>query len=388
MPDPDAYTGPRPRVFVSSIIDGFTDFRRAARQGIEDASAEAVLVNEDFPSLPDSSRNACLNAVETCDAVVAVVGARGGWTAPSGKLAVEEEIEHARRRNVPVLVFLGRGPRDADAERLVVALSDYVDGSFRRTFELPEDLRREVQTALVPMVSQLRRPKVEPRRIMDALAKSPEIPSHPVLRVVISPERDEEVVSPTLLVDRRFATRIYEIGHDQGVRLFDYEGPKRAERRGVWLVVRQDNPRTAGTAVDEVQLEVAENGLIVVDSTLVNRQPGSRGDMLEFLIVRHAAARAKIAATFAFVCRLYDEVDPFKRHVRFAYNVALHRLGVHPFAAESTHTSSRGIPMRTGGDHAVVAHEGARTVTRQVLASPADEIDRTIVVLDRRASGT
>jgi uncharacterized protein DUF4062 len=56
------------RVFVSSLIDDFAKYRRAARTGIERAGCEAVLVNEDFPADPRSSRNACLDAVASSDA--------------------------------------------------------------------------------------------------------------------------------------------------------------------------------------------------------------------------------------------------------------------------------------------------------------------------------
>jgi hypothetical protein len=50
----------RPRVFVSSVIEGFEAYRQAAARAIDAAGAESVLVNEQFPSLAASSRNACL----------------------------------------------------------------------------------------------------------------------------------------------------------------------------------------------------------------------------------------------------------------------------------------------------------------------------------------
>lgn len=58
---------PRTRVFVSSVIEGFAEYRQAARSGIEQAGGEAVLVNEDFPSQTSSSRNTCLDAIDSCD---------------------------------------------------------------------------------------------------------------------------------------------------------------------------------------------------------------------------------------------------------------------------------------------------------------------------------
>jgi hypothetical protein len=43
-------TTARSRVFVSSVVEGFAEYRQAARSGIEQAGGEAVLVNEDFPA--------------------------------------------------------------------------------------------------------------------------------------------------------------------------------------------------------------------------------------------------------------------------------------------------------------------------------------------------
>ncbi|MEZ5973634.1 MAG: hypothetical protein R3E96_01970 [Planctomycetota bacterium] len=64
-----------------------------------------------------------------------IVGSRGGNTAPSGKLVVEEEYEHAAGRSIPTLVFIQGGvERDAGAEELATRLSEYVGGRFRRSF--------------------------------------------------------------------------------------------------------------------------------------------------------------------------------------------------------------------------------------------------------------
>src|SRR3569833_3246378 len=129
-----------PRIFVSFVVDGFLDIREAARRGILAAGAEQVLVNEDLPASPESSRNACLDAIDSVDALVLIIGARGGWTTPSGKLVVEEEYEHAVNRRLPILVFVQDVARDADATRLCEAVFDYIDGVFRRAFTDPREL--------------------------------------------------------------------------------------------------------------------------------------------------------------------------------------------------------------------------------------------------------
>lgn len=58
------------------------------------AGGEPVMA-EDWPSLSATPRNACLDAVDSSDIYVGMVGERGGSTAPSGKLVVEEEFEQS-----------------------------------------------------------------------------------------------------------------------------------------------------------------------------------------------------------------------------------------------------------------------------------------------------
>ena len=114
--------------------------RAAARRGIAAAGAQPVMA-EDFPSLDASPRNACLDAVASADAIAVIIGARGGFEAPSGSLVVAEEVEEARVRGLPVLVFLQTIAREASAEALASELSAYVSGRFRTTFADAAELR-------------------------------------------------------------------------------------------------------------------------------------------------------------------------------------------------------------------------------------------------------
>src|SRR5437764_1091394 len=129
----------RPLVMVSSVVEGFAEFREAARRGIEAAGGVPLLVNEDFASQAQSSRNVCLDAVASSDMYLVIVAERGGWETPSGKLATEEEYEEALRRKKPVLVFLSPGPRDAKAKRFASRLSQYTTGHFRESFSTPRE---------------------------------------------------------------------------------------------------------------------------------------------------------------------------------------------------------------------------------------------------------
>lgn len=113
----------KPRVFVSSVVEGFEEMRQAAHRGIVAGGGEPDLVNEDLPAQPESPRNACLDEIGSCDIFALVLGSRGGWTAPSGKLVVEEEYDHARSRGMPILVFLQEVDRDAKATILAERIS-------------------------------------------------------------------------------------------------------------------------------------------------------------------------------------------------------------------------------------------------------------------------
>src|SRR5450631_2917682 len=228
------------RVFVSSVMDGFEEYRRAAREGIEAAGATPVLV-EDFPSLSTSSRNACLDGIDSSDYVASIVGQRGGWMAPSGLLVVEEELEHAKRSNVPVLAFLQDIPRTPEAEAFALRLSDYVEGAFRTTFRTPEDLRKQIERAFRQKVEQ-----VSPRRTVNAddLASYFKSDRHEsgmmtILRFVLVPERQGEILHPVQIASKEFERQLFEIGHAAHVGLFSFTRPKSVGMQGADLVIEQ-----------------------------------------------------------------------------------------------------------------------------------------------------
>ena len=81
-------TDPRPRVFISSVMEGYAAFREAGAEGIREAGADAVRA-EDFPAAGHSPRNACLDGVRSADALVLLLGERYGFVGPSGMTASE-----------------------------------------------------------------------------------------------------------------------------------------------------------------------------------------------------------------------------------------------------------------------------------------------------------
>jgi formylglycine-generating enzyme required for sulfatase activity/nucleoside 2-deoxyribosyltransferase len=97
-------------IFISSTNEDLAPFRKAARDAVLDAGFQP-LMQEHFaagahPPLPE-----CLDKVDKCDAVVAVVAQRYGWVPddqdpPGGKSITWLECEHARAAGKPVYAFL------------------------------------------------------------------------------------------------------------------------------------------------------------------------------------------------------------------------------------------------------------------------------------------
>lgn len=216
---------PKPRVFVSSVMEGFEDFRKAARQGIIAAGGEPVMA-EDFVALPETPRNACLDGVDSSDIFILIIGKRGGWVTPSGKLAVEEEFDQARQNHIPILAFIQDIEMDEDATRLSGIVSDYTDGTFRNKFVASPDLKNLIEKALKPQIEHYFAPRAGANMVQELVNNPAKVYDEVVLRFVLAPERVEEVIDPVDLESPELERQVMELGHKQEVGLFSYQRAK------------------------------------------------------------------------------------------------------------------------------------------------------------------
>ena len=375
----------KPRVFVSSVIEGFGAFREAARGGIKAAGGHPVLVNEDFPSVAKSSRNACLDAVDSSDIYIAIIGERGGWEAPSGKLVVEEEYEHARTTGKETLVFLQDVDRDERAVQLAQKMSDYVNGRFRDTFKTPDELESKVQEALSPIINAFNKPATK----MDVVQREIEEPNRfnqdASLRFVLAPSVQEEVVNPVKLGSEDFKDQIYGIGLDRKTHLFSHQQAKRDEIEGDALIIRQESSGRGMNAFDS-RISINEVGHVVIDINLSARQ-GTRGSVnMNHMTVSIPRVRTHVEGSFAFAEEVYDRIDKFQRYVRFDYNVALLLGNCVLVEEEVPNRSSLSMGWSTPGEENILAFEKPRTMSRSGLHNAAEEIDRILARFVQRVT--
>jgi len=376
---------PRPRVFISSVVEGFEEFRAAARHGVEDADGEPVLVNEDFPALSSSPRNACLDGVASCDAYMCIVGARGGWTAPSGKLVTEEEYEQAVKLGIPVLVFVQDTNRDAEAKRLSDRLSSYTDGRLRSAFTNAVELRAKVAASVRPVIRSMSLPMTPQNEFSAALKPSNRHAQDAFLGLVIGPERQEEVIDPLLIGDLHFQELVMRIGHEPDVRLLDYRFPKEQTVTRDSLITQQDGGGGAAKEALHVRFEMSPRGRAVFESNVSGRVRASGADLLGSMVVAEEDIAAVAASMLRFYGRLFDEIDKFGRHQTFLMNAALFGLGYRSIARSPKPRQSYPVRMASG-DGALQAFDEPRRVTRALLSSPEEEATRIATMLARRAA--
>lgn len=340
-----------------------------------------MLVNEDFPSLPDSSRTACLDAVESCDIFLLIVDRRGGYRTPSGKLVVEEELEHAQRCKLPVLVFVREGTLDEAAQALANRVSDYVDGHLRKTFESPEQLEELVAKALGPLkVSRQVFGLQQQIDLVQATSKQTgAFQSRTTLRVVFCPERREEVFDPVRLDSDELASALLEIGNGDESRLLSSDLQERRERTTESLVVHQLPPGIDAGYYDLVRIEVFESGLIVVDANVTRRVDRSQGDgLMDLFVLAQEDVEEVLRRAFTFVGTLYERFDPYKRHQRFLVNASLAGVGRRTLVRDPQPQPGYGSNSLYGIQDPVSAYGTPRLIARADLCAPQAEIGRLI----------
>jgi hypothetical protein len=137
------------KIFVSSVMNGFENYREAAFAAIRSLDHE-ILRAEDFPASTIPSRVACLQGVREADLVILILGDRYGWSdTQSGISPTHEEFREAVAEG-KVIAFVQSGvTREAAQQQFVDEVENYDTGMHRgQTFGTPEDLRTEVTRAI------------------------------------------------------------------------------------------------------------------------------------------------------------------------------------------------------------------------------------------------
>jgi hypothetical protein len=136
------------KIFISSLIAGFEEYRSAAIAAVKSLGHEAVIA-ESFEAGVSSPRVACLHGVRQADLVLLILGADYGTIQPvSGLSATHEEYRAAKERR-PVIAFVQEGvDREPQQQEFAREVQDWSGGLFRGGFRTADELRDSITQAV------------------------------------------------------------------------------------------------------------------------------------------------------------------------------------------------------------------------------------------------
>ncbi len=341
------------KIFVSSVMQGYEEFREAAFSAIVSLDHELIRA-EDFPSSTSSSRVACLQGVRQADLVVLILGERYGWSeTQSGLSPTHEEFREAADQG-KVIPFVQAGvEREPQQSRFVAELEDYDSGNHRgRTFATPDELRIEVTRAISRhQLAAATTPVDVSSMISTARALIPEEDgrfirsTEPLLNLAVVGGPSQTMIRPSEIEQTAFIENLIRDLSGSG-GYFSYRHRTQHQLDKSALVVQQENG--AGFRIDEA-------GAMLLSVPIEQAQ-----GHLKPLIEGHVHAALDIGLTFAD--RMLENIDPTQK---------LTRLVICAGAA-----SNSVFGWKTAAELAASPNSGAFQITQPddgpVLLNPAD----------------
>ncbi len=370
-------------------MKGYEEYREAARVGIRQAGCDAVLA-DDFAAQDASSRNACLDGVQSADAMVLLLGPRYGWEAPSGRSATEEEYREARRRHMPILVYVQDcRAREPDQQDFVAKVEDYIHGHFRKSFRRSDDLKELVREAVMErdlsaLSGNLGDAEGRMRKILDQ--GPPDSQDTVWMRTAWATVRTEEVVDPIELASAGFRHQVLRLGHECGPPLFRYEQPKQAEARASRLSITQGEPRGAMADEDATVAEIHSDGTLTVLQNVTG--DGSGRDANLSIVMMHRLdpniVRDRLERAWSFAAAWWNLHDRFLRHDPLLHNVGFYNIGRRSFEEPWAHGGSGLLIPPQCPHNPMIVLDPAKPVSRSGLNSPDAQITRIIKMVELR----
>ncbi|BBC70890.1 conserved hypothetical protein [Altererythrobacter sp. B11] len=341
------------KIFVSSVMTGFEEYREAALAAIRSLDHEIVRA-EDFPASTIPSRVACLQGVREADLVVLILGERYGWSGTqSGISPTHEEFREAAAEG-KVMPFVQSGvPREAAQQRFVDEVENYDTGMHRgQTFRTPEELRTEVTRAIARhQLSAATTPVDVPALVEKARSMIPVEErgfarmTGPLLHLAIAGGPAQTILRPSEIENQSLADGIVaDLSASDGYFSYRRRTEPRLEHGA--LVIEQEN----GAA-----LRICEAGALLL-SLPIEEATGH----LKPLIEEHVGQAIEKALTFAD--RMLEKFDRTQRLTRIVIAADIGTGGMFGWRTASEQAASP--------DSMQVAMD--RTTSGPVMLNPPD----------------
>jgi hypothetical protein len=226
------------------------------------------------------------------------------------------------------------------------------------------------------VLQPLRLPVMDPNDATRRAGECREVQGETTVRLVLAPERLEEIIDRIEIGEKEFEERVQGITH--ATRFFDYRSAKSVSLRQDTLVIEQAASRRDADRC----MEIEPTGILTFDVVVSARgdDPIESGLGYMYTLVRGDVAAA-LDAAFRSAGRLYAEIDAYLRHQRFHYAVAFCGIGFRSLA-DALPKGSRGFSMARDIRRPLIV-EKSRLISRQVLEEPESEVARLVKLLGR-----
>ena len=362
------------RIFISSLAHGeMAMIRAAARAAVESLDMQPVMF-ETQPASAEGSRRALLDQVDTCDALLLLVGAEYGEPGARGISPTEEEFQQARERNIDVLALVQDGVDRVPAQQefLGRVRGTWERGNLTANFTGPGD----VTLAVVKTLNAWQRGRAGDDPAPAAVGRALELARGDErrgmhggsrLRIVVTPVLNTPLIDAVALGNRdRLVDELPAAARASGLV---------PQSMGIEVGVEADRVRlTAQDPSDTLNLIVGLDGSVVGEGEVGGDQMGLGG-----MMVRADRVREVISRTAEFAERVWQAIDA-REEVRNVLMVAAVPEAEHKSWVDRDPGNSMSMPMSM--PHVLMAPEQPLRIGRADLGR-AETLDRVHAELRR-----
>lgn len=290
------------KIFISSLISGFEEYRAAASEAVRALGYEPVMA-EHFPSQPNSPQVACLAGLRQSALVILLLGERYGAPQNSQLSATHEEYREAKDKR-PVIAFVQENIiHEPEQRAFVTEVQQWEAGLFRGGFKTPIDLRDQITRAIHEwQIANASGPVDEHELIQRALAQLPEsdrqsYQSQQRLLVSLAFGPKQNILRPSEIESMAFINDIKKEAMFGSFSIFDSElgTQHRLEQNGLQIEQGEKHNSFRLTPAGDMLFSVAFPG---------------RGHMP---IVIEEDVTKTLCNVFSFAHELIDKIDPTQR---------------------------------------------------------------------------
>lgn len=360
------------RIFISSVITGYEDYRAAAARGAT-VLGHGVVRAEDFSASPRTPQQACLEGVRDADAVVLLLGDRYGAIQASGRSATHEEFVEASGSK-PLFVFHQNGvSRDDDMAQFVEEVQAWDSGRLSGQFRTPDELRDAVTKALADFAVDEQRHRVTDAEVVDraiggAVVNTRNV-SHSVLTVSVAAGPTQSLLRPSDIEAESLRSDLLQSAMFGPARVIDPSRGGRSELDGHTLQLFNEDS----------SVTVSPTGDVVV------RGQASTSGTLGLSCLVEEDVREQIHAQLSFTQIVLQRIDPTAkiRSVAVAVSITAGATGWRTRAEAAANPNTMTLAAH-GADTSVPIVLDPPVLPRQHLQHRVDELADDFTVLMRR----